>query len=149
MTNTRLLPFPLVAGLRIATTGEGGSPAPWSYLDLHAPRGLVEAILRAESLELVSLQKNGSMNGNTSEFEWNIELISGWDRDNENPSATALAGGDLSANDVTTRGTAITSSGAFLPHSRLRLRFRNKGTNVAGVKTAVVWATLLVKVASA
>ncbi len=114
------------------------------YLEITLPRGLAEAILRAESLELITLQKNGPP---ANELEWNVGMIPGFDRDNEVATPIALASGDINANDVPTRQTPITSQGSFLPHSRLRLRVRNKA-NTAGVRSALVSAILLVKVTS-
>ncbi len=147
MYPSRLHPFSLVQSLRIATNGEGGAAPSYTYVELILPRSLVDAILRAESIELITLQKNGSTTGAAADLEWGVELVSGWDRDNELPTALLLTQGDISTNDEPKRHTAITAIDKFLPHSRVRIRSRNK-PNVAGVHTAVVSVMVLVKLVS-
>ena len=144
MNPSRMHVFSLFVSLRVATDGSTGAANTYTNLDVQLPRGAAEAILRAESIELITLQKNGPQNG---ELRWNMDLISGMDRDNENAAVTQLASADIQANDATVRQAAITALGSFLPHSRLRLRLRNDN-GVTGVRTAVITAMLLVKVAS-
>ncbi len=134
--------IPLFRRLRLVTSGVGGTPAPWVYVDLEVP-GLSGLVLTAESLTLITLQTGGA--GDT--IEWNVELILGYDRDHEVATPIPLAGPDtdVKTNDQPRRWPAVTSADEeFLPHARLRVRVKNKD-GVTGVQTALADATLLIQ----
>jgi len=126
--------LPVVSSLPMLTDGTTG----WVYVDVSVP-GLSRAVVGAFSLTLVVLQKGA--NGN--DFEWNVGLIGGYNRDNENDEV-ALSATNFNTNDVTVRTTPYDVATNFLLHSRLRLCCRNRST-VTGVQGAVVSVTLLVK----
>jgi len=137
--------FSLFDKLRVVTAGVGGTTPPYLYVDLNVP-GLSQAVLVALALELITLQHGAAGSGNGTDLEWNIELIPGYDRDNE-LAAVPLLGTDIHANDTPARSGPYTTMTNFLPHSRMRLRFRN-AANVSGVQSAILGATLLVKIAT-
>jgi len=139
--STRYRIFPLFTKLRIATPGTTGAGGVYTYIDLDV-QGLSQAVLTADSLELITLQKGA--NGN--DLEWNVELIGGYDRDNE-VTAIPLSATDINTNDAPVRAAAVTSVANFLPHSRLRIRVKNRNS-VTGVNSALVSAVLLVKIAA-
>lgn len=141
MVRSSIQAIPLFKGLRVATTGVTGSAGVYSYIDLAVP-GFSEVLMYAESLTLVSCQRGGPA---SNEFEWNVEFIPGFDRENEN-AAIAIASADIAA-DGAARAAAYSTVTNFTSSARLRIRLKNKDT-VSGVRTALISAILLVKVTS-
>lgn len=143
MRRYRLIAVPLFSRLRVSTDGVSGANGVYAYIDLDVP-GLSELILAAEEVGLVVLQDGTSGSNN---FEWNIELIGGYDAFNV-VTAVPLSSSDINANSpYVARLTPITGAANFLLYSRLRLRFKNKNS-LTGVQAAVLSATLLVKTVS-
>ena len=131
----------IVAKLRIATTGAAGATGVYNYIDLDVP-GLSGLVLVAESVTLITLQKGA----NAPNIEWNMELIGGYDRDNE-VAAVRLSTADINTNDIPVRTPPVTTLTAFLPHSRLRIALKNKD-GITGVQSAIISVMLLVKLPS-
>ena len=140
--HSNVLFFPLFLSLRITTDGATGVANTYLRLDIPTPKGAEAAIARAASVEFLSLQKNGAASG--APIEWNVEMIPGFDRDNEVATPIPLAPSDINTNDDPKRNTAITTAGSFLPSTRFRIKYKNKDA-VAGVQTAVISWILLVK----
>ena len=136
--------FSLFDKLRVVTDGATGVNGVYAYVDLNVP-GLSQAVLVALALELITLQHGAAGTGGEN-LEWNVELISGYDRDNELP-AVPVVGTDIHTNDTPARSGPYTTMTSFLPHARLRLRFKNK-SGINGVQSAILSATLLVKIAT-
>lgn len=137
MSQTRRHVVSLFQHFRLNTNGVAGSAGVYAYIDLDVP-ALGRLLILAEELTIVHVQSGGPT-GN--ELEWNIELIPGYDRNNEKP-AVALVPADIVA-DGTNRNAAYTVTADFLPTGRLRIRHKNKNT-ISGVRSALIGAYLLV-----
>ncbi len=144
MTPSNYHVFPLAIALRISSDGISVAEPLYTFVDLPTPRGMPEAVLRASSLEVITLMKGGPAN---NELEFNLELIGGIDRDNEVAPILPNGGANISVNDTIVRATPYTTVASFLPHCRPRIKLRNKA-NTAGVRSAIIWVFLLVKVST-
>jgi hypothetical protein len=77
-----------------------------------------------------------------NELEVGLLLVPGTTREQELTPVELVA--VMSVNDLPLRTVPYTSTTNFLPHSRLRLRFKNK-TGTSGARTGVVSFWLLTK----
>ena len=141
MSQPRRKVISLFQNFRLNTTGVTGAGGVYSYIDLDVP-GLNGVLIYAEELAIEHLQVGGPAAG---ELEWNIELVPGYDRNNEK-AAVALVAADINA-DGTNRNTGYTTLADFMTNGRLRIRHKNKNT-VTGVRSALISAYLLVTMLS-
>lgn len=139
MSQPRRKVISLFQNFRLNTTGVTGAGGVYSYIDLDVP-ALNGVLIYAEELAIEHLQVGGPASG---ELEWNIELVPGFDRNNEK-AAVALVTADINA-DGTARNAGYTTVTDFMTNGRLRIRHKNKNA-VSGVRSALISAYLLVTV---
>lgn len=131
--------FPLVRALRVSTDGAAGAAGVYSHVELPVSADLMAAIFGAEWVAPVGVLSEGPMN---NELEVGLLLVPGTTREQELTPVELVA--VMSVNDLPLRTVPYTSTTNFLPHSRLRLRFKNK-TGTSGARTGVVSFWLLTK----
>ncbi len=131
-------PIHLVAlfkSLQVSTNGAStGDDAAKSYLDLQVPQ-IRNMLPQASGLFVVGLTENAV----ATDFEWNIQFISGFDRIHEAAPINIAASNLDSASGM--RSAEYTTTSNFLLESRLRLWWRNKN-GISGVKNAQLSAVL-------
>lgn len=122
--------FPLVRSLRVSTDGAAGAAGVYSHVELPVSADLMAAIFGAEWISAVGVLSEGPLN---NELEVGLQLVSGTTREQElaNPVDVLAV---LNSNNVPLRSPAYTTATNFLPHSRLRIRVKNKD-GVSGVRT--------------
>ncbi len=131
--------FSLVRSLRISTSGATGADGAYAYVEVPVSADLMAAIFGAEWVAPVGVLSEGPMN---NELEVGLLLVPGTTREQELTPVELVA--VMSVNDLPLRTVPYTSTTNFLPHSRLRLRFKNK-TGTSGARTGVVSFWLLTK----
>lgn len=132
--------FPLVRALRVSTDGAAGAAGVYSHVELPVSADLMAAIFGAEWISAVGVLSEGPLN---NELEVGLQLVSGTTREQEQANPVDVLA-VLSSNNVPLRSAAYTTATNFLPHSRLRIRVKNKD-GVSGVRTGVVSFWLLTK----
>ena len=137
---SQLRTFTLVRSLRVSTDGSTGAAGVYSFIELPVSADLMAAIFSAEWISTVGVLSEGPLD---NELEVGLQLVSGTTREQELATPVDLLG-VLNANNVPLRTAPYTTTTNFLPHSRLRVRVKNKNT-VSGVRTGVVSFWLLVK----
>lgn len=131
--------YSLVRSLRVSTSGVAGAANAYDYVDVPVSEELMAAIFTAESLTPVAVLTEGPPN---NELEVGLLLVPGTTREQEAAAVPLMS--DHSGNIVPTRAAPYSTVANFMPHSRLRIRFKNK-LDVSGVRTGVVSFWLLVR----
>lgn len=131
---------PLVRSLRVSTDGAAGAAGVYSHVELPVSADLMAAIFGAEWISAVGVLSEGPLN---NELEVGLQLVSGTTREQEQANPVDVLA-VLSSNNVPLRSAAYSTTTNFLPHSRLRIRVKNKD-GVSGVRTGVVSFWLLTK----
>ena len=119
---------------RLVTNGAAQSP---TTLDLDVPR-LRPVLPHAESLTLLS-----NTEGLQTGFQWDVQLVPGFDRNHELAAFQLVGGGHITANGPLRHG-AIGTNANFLPEVRAQLWCQN-GAGVTGATSALVSAVLAVQ----
>lgn len=132
MMRSRLFLFPLFHDMQMVTEGTSLTVTSRA-LDLPQLKTLLP---QAEALILF-----WNTVGRTANFEWNVFLIPGFDREHEAAPAD-LAGGYI--NTVIPGRNDYTTSSSFQLHGRLEARWRN-ASGASGVNSALGSAVLGVK----
>lgn len=125
--------FPLFRALTVSSNGTALSK---STLDLQVP-GISEVISQAAGLFIIGLTENVA----STDLEWNVAFISGFDRNHE---ASAIDINTVTFDSTMTAGARsaeYTTTSNFLPSTRLQVWWRNKA-GISGVKTATLSGVL-------
>lgn len=139
MMSSLLRSFTLVRSLRVSTSGLAGVNGVYDFVDLPVSADLMSAIFHAEWVAVVGVLTEGPPN---NELEVGLVLVPGTTREQELGGQALMS--DVSTSGPPFRAAPYTTVANFLPHSRLRVRMKNK-LDVTGVRTGVVSLWLLVK----
>ncbi len=131
--------FPVVRSLRVSTSGATGADGVYTDVEVPVSADLMAAIFGAEWIAPVGVLSEGPLN---NELEVGLLLVPGTTREQELNAAELVA--NMNENNLPLRATPYTTTTNFLPHSRLRIRLKNKN-GVSGVRTGVVSFWLLAK----
>jgi len=126
--------FPLFKNMSVTTLAGGQTQ---TKLDLDVP-GFRDALIQAEAIFLVTFTDLPA--GNV--VDWNIEFISGLDRQHERNPVPILP--TALTNPGVARSADYTTTTEFLPESRLRLWYANH-VGVTSANTAVISAIVGVR----
>ena len=131
--------FSLVRSLRVSTSGATGADGAYSYVEVPVSADLMTAIFGAEWIAAVGVLSEGPL---SNELEVGLLLVPGITREQELTPVELVP--VMSENNLPLRTAIYTTTTNFLPHSRLRIRFKNK-TGTSGTRTGVVSFWLLAK----
>ncbi len=128
----RTILVPLFRDLRLASDDDVN----YSYIDLDAQQ-LANLLAFAEQVDVYV-----ATNGGNSWVVWNLELISGFDRNTE-AAAFALAASDFGVTAGAAKVTYSTTAN-FMLNTRARLRYK-RGPSQSGTKSILASAVLAVR----
>lgn len=129
--------LPLFRAMIVSTNGTALSK---TTIDLQIPR-VSELFAQAAGVFVEALTENVA----STDIEWNIAFISGFDRAHENSAIDISSSTFDSTMTYGVRSAEYTTTSNFLLSTRLQMWIRNK-TGISGVKTATLSGVLGVHV---
>lgn len=133
MTKKPIIYVPLFRAMNVSTNGTALSK---STIDLEVP-SLSELVAQAEGIFVVALTENVA----STDIEWNVAFVSGFDRNHENSAIDISATTFDSTMTYGVRSAEYTTETNFLLSTRLQVWVRNKA-GISGVKAATLSAVL-------
>lgn len=129
-----ILLIPLCRGMSATTNGTALSK---STYDLQVPQ-LTNLLPRVAGLFVFGVTENVA----AADFEWNVAMLIGFDRQHEAPTAVDIASVTFDATlSAGARSAEYTTVSNFMPHCRLQVWWRNKA-GITGVKNGTMSAIL-------